>query len=86
MWSIPRKPQRKPNPRRVGCLGLEGEARVVERELLQGGAEILELVMGRRKEPAEDDRHGLLIARQGGSSRTRHLGDRVADLDVGEAS
>ena len=69
---------------RVGGLGLEREAGVVERQLLQGGAQVVELVVGGRKQAAEDDRHGLLVARQGDLGRPGHLGDRVADVDVGE--
>ena len=71
-------------PERVGRLGLEREARVVERQLLQGGAQVVELVVGGRKQPAEDDRHGLLVSGQGHLGRPGHLGDRVADADVGE--
>ena len=39
----------------VGRLGLVGEARVVERELLESGPEVLELVVSGREEAAVDD-------------------------------
>ena len=52
-------------PQGVGGLRLEGEAGVVERELLERGAEVLELVVRGREEAAEDDLTGLLVAGQG---------------------
>ncbi len=50
----------------------------------KGGAQVVELVVGRGKQPAEDDRHRLLVAGKGHLGRARHLGDRVADPDVRE--
>ncbi len=78
------KPAAEPEAERVGRLGLEREARIVERQFLEGGPQVVELVVSGREKPAEDDRHGLLVSGQGHLGRPRHLGDRVADADVGE--
>ena len=78
------EPAAEAEAQRVGRLGLEREARVVERQLLQRGPQVVELVVRGREQPAEDDRHGLLVAGQGDLGRPGHLGDGVADADVGE--
>ena len=49
----------------VGRLGLEGKARIIKRQFLQGCPQIVELVVGCGEEPAEDDGDRLLVAGQG---------------------
>ena len=73
-------------PEGVGGLGLEGEARVIERQFLQGRPQVVELVVRGGKKAAEDDRHGLLVAGQGDlRPAPGTCGDGVADVDVGSA-
>ena len=72
-------------PERVGRLRLEREARVVERQLLQGRAEVVELVVGRREQAAEDDRHRLLVARQGDLGRPRAPAVIVSPIRTSES-
>ena len=73
------EPATEAEPERVGGLGLEGEAGIVECQLLQGRAEVLELIVRGREQAAEDDLHRLLVARQRYRRAAGHLGDRVAD-------
>ncbi len=54
------EPAAEPEAEGVGGFGLEGEAGVVERELLKRGAEVVELVVRGGKQAAEDDLDGLL--------------------------
>ena len=86
-------------PNACGRLGLEGEAGVVELQLLEGVAQVGQLVAVDRVEPAEDHRLGVLIAGEGlggavhggGHRLTRagladvfDPGDEVADLSGAE--
>ena len=86
-WSMPRKPQRKPKPRPSLTLRLIGEAGVVEPQLAEGLAQVLEIVVVDRVEAAEDHRLRLLVAGQRPRSvGLQGVGDGVADVDVAEAS
>ncbi len=80
--SRPRKPQRKPKPSAADDLRLEMEARVVEAQLGQALAQLLEFRRVGREEAAEHHRHAGLEARQGGGGPAL-LGDGVADLAIG---
>ena len=69
----------EPDAEGVRGLGLEGEAGVVELQLLQGVAQVGQLVAVDRVEPAEDHRLGVAVAGQ--RPRWRRLaavGDRLA--------
>jgi hypothetical protein len=60
----PEKPAAEAEAEGGGGLHLEGEARVVQRELLDRVAQVLEIVGVDGEEAAEDDRHRGLEARQ----------------------
>ncbi len=59
-------------------LGLVGEARVVEAELLQRLAQVLELVTVDRIEPTEDHGLGVAVAVERNLGRVAGMGDRLA--------
>ena len=67
----------------VRALGLVHQRRVVELELLERVAQLLELVALGREEPGEDHRLHDLVARQGCAGRPPLVGDRVADAHLG---
>src|SRR5207253_2501507 len=69
-----------------GCrgLGLELEGGVVEPQLLQALAQRLEIIGVGREEAAKHHRNAGLEARQRRRRRTLLVGDRVADLGVGD--
>ena len=46
--------------------------------------QVIELVVGRGKEAAEDDRHRLLITGECNFGRLWHLGDGITDPDIRE--
>ena len=73
----------EPEAEGVGGLGLEGEAGVVELELLEGVAQVGQLVAVDRVEPAED--HGLGVAVAGQRRRRRRAG-RVVTVSPERAS
>ena len=90
MCNRPRKPQRNPKPRAVARLGLVGDARVVQLELLERLAQVRELVPVDRVQAAEH--HGLrvLVALERLEGGPASLGDGLADpglahvLDAGD--
>ena len=85
MWSMPRNPQRKPKPRASEVSGSKVKLASLSDELLEGRAEVLELVVRGREEAAEDDLHRAPGSPAGPRwPAARALGDRVADPDVGE--
>ena len=67
----------EPEPERTGGLGGEGEARVVEAELVERLSQVAELVALDRVEPAEHHRLGVPVALERGG-RPRRLGDGLA--------
>ena len=82
-WRRPRKPQRKPKPSAARGLRLVGEGGVVEPELADRGAQILEIGGVDREEAAEDHRLRRPEAGQRLGRRPPVVGDRVADAGVG---
>ena len=65
-------------------LHLEAEAGVVEAQLGEGVAQLLEIVRVGREEAAEDDRLDFLEAGQGGRGGLARVGDRVADAGLAD--
>ena len=65
-------------------LGLVMEARVVQPQLGEAVAQLLEVRRIEREEAAEDDGHARLEAGQGRRTRPAVLGQRVADAAVGD--
>ena len=59
------EPAAEAEPEGVGRLGLEREAGVIERQLLERGPQIVELVVRGREQAAEDDLDRLLVAGEG---------------------
>ena len=84
MWSRPRKPQRKPKPSAPERLGLVGERRVVQAQLLHRVAQVLVLVGVDRVEPGEHHRLDLAEAGERLGRRVFVVGQRVADLAVAD--
>ena len=78
MCSRPRNPQRNPKPERARRLGLVGEARVVEPQLLERLAQVGELVAVDRVEPAEHHRLGVAVALQRLGAERVTVGDGLA--------
>src|SRR5262249_6843066 len=64
-------------------LHLIGKARVIEAQLADRGAQILELRGINREEPAEHDRDGGLQAGEGSLDRLAVVRDGVADAGIG---
>ena len=85
MWRRPRKPQRKPKPRAIETLGLEGEAGVVEVQLLHRVAEERVVLAGDRVDAGEDEALGRLVAGERLARRAGRVRHRVADLGVADA-
>ena len=81
----PEEPATEAEPEGIGRLRFEGKARIVKRQFLQGGPQIVELVIGCGEKSAEHDRHGLLVTGQGDLRRAGDLRDGIADVDVGQA-
>ena len=77
MWRRPRKPHRKPKPERAGRLGLVGDARIVQSQLLERLSEVRVVVAVDRVQPAEHHRLRVLIALER-LAGPRRLGDRLA--------
>ena len=69
---------------RVACLRLELEAGIVDRELFQGIAELLEILAVRRIEPAEHHPLRLLVTGQCGSRLAVGDAHRIADVNVSQ--
>src|SRR5439155_15392695 len=65
-------------------LHLEAERGVVEPELVERVAELLEVVGVDRKEAAEDHRRDQFEAGEGGGGRGLRAGDGVADPGLGD--
>ena len=84
MCNRPRKPQRKPKPRASLDLRLELEAGIVDRELVERVAQLLEVLAVGRIQAAEDHPLRLLVAGQRGGRFAVGDGDRVADVDVAQ--
>ena len=82
--SSPRKPQRKPKPSATEDFWLEGEARVVQPQLLQSIAQHRMLVRVDRVETGEDHALDVFESRQRFGSGIVDRRDRVADLRVGD--
>ena len=82
--SRPRKPQRKPKPRAALDLRLEVERRVVQPQLGEQFAQLLELGGVGREQAAEHHRHRGLEARQHLGRGLAVVGDGVAHLAVGD--
>ena len=80
-WSSPRKPQRKPSPARR-MLRLVLEAGVVQAQLAERVAQILEIGGVDREHAAEHHRLRRPEARQRRRCRPAVVGDRVADPGV----
>ncbi len=66
-----------------GAFHFEGEGRVVQAKLADGGAQIFEVCRIDREETAEHHRLGRLETGQGLFRRTLVIGDRVTDARVG---
>ena len=81
--SRPRKPQRKPKPSAAEDLHLVGEAGVVEAQLADRRAQILEIGGVDRKQAAEHHRLRRLEAGQRLGAGLLVVGDGVADAGVG---
>jgi len=79
------EPAAKAVAQRQGGLGLVGERRIIEPQLLEGVAQRLVVRVLDRVEPGEDHRLGVAIARERRGGGARGLGDRLADLRVGDA-
>src|SRR6185437_13669650 len=74
----------EPEAERRAGLHLEAERGVVEAELVEAVAELLEVVGIDREEAAEDDRLDLLEAGERGRGGALGVGDRVADAGLGD--
>ncbi len=83
-WRRPRKPQRKPKPSAGAGLHLEAERGVVEAQLVEAVAELLEVVGVDREQAAEDDRLDLLEAGERLGGGLAGVGDGVADAGLGD--
>ena len=84
MWSMPRKPQRKPKPSASEDSGSNVKLESIEGQFLQGGSQVVELIIGGRKQAAKDYRHRLFVSRESLLGRPGRLCDRVADSDIRE--
>ena len=84
MCSSPRNPQRKPKPEGARRLGLVGEARVVEPQLLERLAQVGELVAVDRIEAAEHHRLRVAVALERLGGRAAALGDRLAGAGLAD--
>ena len=90
MWSRPRNPHRNPKPERAGGLRLVGVGAVVEAQLLEGVAQVGELVAVDRVEAAEHHRLRLAVPLERRRRRADGVGDRLAGaglphvLDAGD--
>ena len=80
--SRPEKAAAEAEAERRGGLHLVGKARVVQAELADRGAEILEIGGVDREEPAEDHRLRRAEAGQRLGGAAAVVGDRVADARV----
>ena len=86
----PEEPAAEPEAERARRLGLVGEAGVVEPQLLQGVAQVGQLVAVDREQPAEDHRLRVAVAGQGLGGRVGGGGHRLAGagpadvLDAGD--
>src|SRR5206468_12798972 len=78
------KPAPEPKAERGRGLHLEAERRVVEAELVEAVAELLEVVRVDREEAAEDHRLDELEAGQSLSGWPAGIGDGVADARLGD--
>ena len=74
----PEEPAAEPEPERARGLGLVGERAVVEAQLLEGVAQVVELVAVDRVEPAEHHRLGFLVALERFGRGAGQLGDGLA--------
>ena len=83
-WRSPRKPQRKPKPKRRAALHLEAERGVVEAQLVEAVAELLELGGVDREQAAEHHRLDLLEAGERLGRGAAGVGDGVADAGLGD--
>ena len=69
---------------RIARFGLEFEARVVDRELVERFAQLLEVLAVRRIQAAEDHSLRFVVAGQGSGRLAVGHGHRVADVNVAE--
>ena len=81
-WSRPRKPQRKPKPSAALALHLEAEAGVVEAQLGDAFAQLLEVGGVDREQAAEHHRLDFLEAGQRLGGAALDVGDGVADAGL----
>ena len=81
-WSRPRKPQRKPKPSAALALHLEAERGVVEAQLGDALAQLLEVGGVDREQAAEHDRLDFLEAGQRLGGGALGVGDGVADAGL----
>ena len=85
-WSRPRKPQRKPKPSAALRLHLEAEAGVVEAQLGDALAQLLEVGGVDREQAAEHHRLDFLEAGQRLGGGPLGVGDGVADAGLARLS
>ena len=75
------EPETEPEPERPGRLRLIDEGSVVETKLLEGVAQILEIVAVGGEDPGEDHGLGLVVTGKGDGRPLDGAGDRVTHLD-----
>ena len=79
----PEKPAPEAKAERGGSLRLEGEGRIVQRQLLKRLAKAGEIICIHREQSAEDNRHRRLEPRKRLLAGAALFGDGVADTRVG---
>ena len=78
------EPAAEAEAERDRALGLVGEARIVEVELLEGLAQQRVVLTAERIDPREDEALRLLVAGQWGGGRGTSVGQGVADLGIAD--